>query len=984
MTGLSQGTIHGAFRHQARLNPDAPAVLDAGRTLTYGQLDGLSDDLAAQLMRAGIASKGDCVPVVMGRSADLVVTLLAVLKAGAAYAILDPNWHRTRLDAAVRSLGAHTLIGTGWPDGPAAWTPEPACGLDPPPDLSVAEDPATVFFTSGTTGDPKGALVPHAGTVLLFEKCDFMRLDETTVMLCAAALPWDALTLELWSVLTTGGSVRLLGDGALLDAAELRAAIRDGVNTAWLTASIFTMLVDEDPACFAGLRHVLTGGERLSVAHARRFLDRYGDTVALTNGYGPAEATVFVTTHQVRPADLDSDLGVPLGTAVAATTLTVERDGRPVADGAVGELVVSGPRVGLGYVGRDDAGGFRLATTSRSYATGDLVSCRDGLLYFHGRADRQLKIRGHRVDPGEIERVAAEHAGVGTCALTSLHAEASGLVQSLALVYTGTCTAEALREHLRRRLPPQLVPSLVVGVARMPLTANGKLDEAAVAALLDANRAPEQPSPATADPAWAVFLELTRDLRFSAPPAAHDTWWGLGGSSLDLMRLAIRASRELDREVPVQLLAGLESIGEIVSAIAAAPPVARTDDRGTADVRLLTDEQAGFLLQHAMDQDDAVLSPMLWELRGEVDRAALALALRDVQERHPALRSRYLLEPSPRAVPLAGGSVPLTEVAGPTDAMSRVLDALYEPLDLEAGLVWRAAIGAGADGAAVLGIGVHHVAFDGWSESVLARDLSTAYEARARGRAPVWATAPVLRLPEPARPGLTEEWVRHLRGAAEIAWRDEPSDACAFECPDTGHVSARRLTAGQAAALREWAAARGQSIFGVVLAAFTQALAEQAERDDFLVGLPTRTRSSAETDVVDCLINVVCLRPPSGHLSWPEYVAATAEELRWCLPRNTAGLHGIRLALNPPRTGRNPLYQVMFAYQDHPAATLSLGGETVYHRVTTRRAPVELLLEVVPDAEGGLGLVGSRQCEHVGDRVLQAVLDGTAARLDRL
>ncbi|MFC7759335.1 phosphopantetheine-binding protein [Catellatospora bangladeshensis] len=150
----------------------------------------------------------------------------------------------------------------------------------------------------------------------------------------------------------------------------------------------------------------------------------------------------------------------------------------------------------------------------------------------------------------------------------------------------------------------------------MPLTANGKLDEAAVAALLDANRAPEQPSPATADPAWAVFLELTRDLRFSAPPAAHDTWWGLGGSSLDLMRLAIRASRELDREVPVQLLAGLESIGEIVSAIAAAPPVARTDDRGTADVRLLTDEQAGFLLQHAMDQDDAVLSPMLWELRG--------------------------------------------------------------------------------------------------------------------------------------------------------------------------------------------------------------------------------------------------------------------------------------------------------------------------------------------------------------------------------
>jgi mycobactin peptide synthetase MbtE len=1004
MTDPGRGTIHGAFREQARRAPAAPAVFTADRTLSYGELDRWSDDLAAQLVRSAGVGAGDRVPIVMGRSVELVATLLGVLKAGAAYAIMDGAWSQARLDASLRSLGADRVLGVSWPGGPAAWTPEPSRGLDPPPDRSVAEDPATVFFTSGTTGDPKGALVPHAGTVLLFEKCDFMRLDETTVMLQAAALPWDGLTLELWSALTTGGSVYLLDDGAFLDGAALRAAVRAGVNTAWLTASIFTMLVDEDIACFEGLRHVLTGGERLSPDHARRFLARHGDEIALTNGYGPAEATVFVTTHRVRAADLDGEAGVPLGTAVPATELVIERDGRPVEDGEIGELVVSGPRVGLGYVGRADPGGFRLDTTPRSYATGDLVSRRDGLFHFHGRADRQLKIRGHRVEPGEIERIAAAQPGVGTCALIPIRGESSGLVESLALVYTGSCTVDALRARLREKLPPALVPSRVVGVTRMPLTAHGKLDEAAVRALLATRPAPEQQTPSSdqpgpapdqpgpADPAWATFLELTRDLLDGAPPTAHDTWWGLGGSSLDLMRLAIRASRQLDRDISVQTLATVESIGDIVSAIAAAPALrpenADADAAGPGDDRPLTDTQAGFLLQHAMDDDAAALSPMLWRINGVVDPAVLRLALLDVQQRHPALRSRYLLEPSPHATPASRSGVQLDEFDDSAGALDRLLDALHQPLDLEAGLVWRAVLGADGD-TSVLGVQVHHIAFDGWSESVLARDLSTAYDARQRGQAPKWpTTTPVPRRPpvrpEPVRPELTAQWVRHLDGAADIAWREQPGESCDGDCPDSGHVAGRRLAAAPTQALRHWAAARGHSTFSLILAAFTRALAEHAERDDFLVGVPTRTRSSAEIDTIDCLINVFCLRTPSGVADWPDHLSATAEELRWCLPRSSAALRDIRLALNLPRTGRNPLYQVMFAYQDHPPATLTIGDDATYQRIATRRAPVELLLEVVPDADGGLDLVGSRQCEHVGDRLLQSVLDRTVARLSQL
>ncbi|MDE0777047.1 MAG: AMP-binding protein [Nocardioides sp.] len=989
MRGTGSNSIHAAFRAHARRAPGARAVVAGDRTLTYGELDRDSDDIAAQLVASAGVRPGDCVPVVMGRSVELVVTLLAVLKAGVAYAVLDPSWTPSRLDAAVRHLGAELVLGVSWPGGPRAFTPAPPHGRPAPPDRAGLQDPASVFFTSGTTGEPKGALVPHAGAVLLFDRCDFMRLDETTVTLQAAALQWDALTLELWSVLTTGGSVRLIGDGVFLDGTELRAAVRDGVNTTWLTASVFAMLVDEDLDCFAGLRHVLTGGERMSVPHARRFLTRHPD-IALTNGYGPVEATVFVTTHRVREADLDADLGVPLGTAVPSTELVVEVDGGSGDEGCVGELVVSGPRVGLGYVGRDDPAGFRLAGGTRAYATGDLVSRRDGLFYFHGRADRQFKLRGLRIEPGEIERVAAGHPDVGSCAVAPMRAAGSDTVEALALVHTGTCSPDVLRAHLRSVLPPQLVPSLVVAVERLPLNAHGKLNGAAVEALLaehrDAQKSALTPAIPT-DPAWAGFVALTHDLLRGAVPRPDDTWWGLGGSSLDLVKLAIRASATFGRDVPAHTLGSLATIGDMVAAIASAPADADAD-HGAAGTRPLTDTQAGFLLQHAMGEDDAALNAMVWRIEGDVDRTALGEALRDVETRHTALRSRYLLEPMPQTAPLAGPRVTLVGLdtcdgpeAGP--ALDRVLDALHEPLDLESGLVWRAVIAAGSSTSSVLGIGVHHVAFDGWSESLLARDLSLAYESRRHGRPPAWRTAPgTPREAPPADPGLTASWVRHLQGAVDITWRDRSATPCAGPCTTATHVAERLVPAEHAAVLRAWAAARGQSLFSVTLAAYTWALAEHSEHAAFLVGLPTRRRSTSEVDVIGCLIDVTCLRAPSGAGDWPAHVKAVAEELRWCLPRSTVSLRDVRQALSLPSNGRQRLYQVMFAYQDHPTTALEVGDRAAYTRVPPRRAPAELLLEIVPDDErGGLRLVASRQCEHVSCRLLDAVLDTMLARL---
>ncbi|UWS69897.1 AMP-binding protein [Streptomyces noursei] len=310
-SGHGGGTIHGVFRQRAAERPDAPALIHRDTTVSYRTLDRASDAFAAELARAGVGP-GDVVPVLMPRSPRFVATVLAVLKRGAAYAALDPRWPRSRVAQLVARTDAPLLAAApshaqGW--SRPVWVPEadlgevaarPAVDLDAPPVRET--DTACLFFTSGSTGRPKGVLSPHAGTVRLFAPARFMSVGPGTVMPQAAPLPWDAASLELWSMLL-GGGTSVLVDEPYLTAHALRTLVRNaGLNTLWLTASIFHMLVEEDLGCFDGVRQLLVGGERLSPAHVHRFVAAHPDT-ALVNGYGPVESTVFTTTHRITPAD---------------------------------------------------------------------------------------------------------------------------------------------------------------------------------------------------------------------------------------------------------------------------------------------------------------------------------------------------------------------------------------------------------------------------------------------------------------------------------------------------------------------------------------------------------------------------------------------------------------------------------------------------------------------------------------------------------
>ncbi|MER6912069.1 AMP-binding protein [Streptomyces sp. NPDC000594] len=507
--------IHGAVAHWARRTPHAPALITPAGITDYARLHRAATHCAAGLRAHGVGP-GDLVPVLLPRTEALVPVLLGVLQCGAGYAALDPRWPAPRLSGLLEALNPPLYVARTdlagvrrprWspPEDPCATAggpgPEglPGGVLEGLPDgipVAVTPDaPASVFFTSGTTGTPKGVISPHRATTRLAPSASAWT-GPGRVMAQTAPTPWDAYSLEVWTPLISGGA-SALAPGDHLMPGRLRALVRESaVDTVFLTTALFNLFMDEDPGALTGLRTLLTGGERMSVRHVRRCRAAHPE-LEIVNCYGPVESCVFATTQPVGPAELDLPQGVPLGTAVSGTRLHVLRGDEPAAPGETGEICVSGDGLAHGYLDDPWLTAERFPTLridgadTRLYRTGDRGALdHDGALHFRGREDRQVKIAGHRVEPQEIEETVRGFPGVAQCAV--LTTDDGGSALRLALFYTteprkggGTDTSPAaLRHALAAALPAYLVPPLISRQKSFPLTPNGKTDTRALLARL--------------------------------------------------------------------------------------------------------------------------------------------------------------------------------------------------------------------------------------------------------------------------------------------------------------------------------------------------------------------------------------------------------------------------------------------------------------------------------------------------------------------
>lgn len=974
--------IHEVVAGHARRAPDATAVIHAGERVSYRILDDAADEYAVRLQELG-AVPGQVVPVLMERSARFVATLLAVLKCGATYAALDPQWPAPRVEGLLRQLEPTVFVTDDRRDWQAPiWTvPQEALdvtatsGRRPAAVVLGGGQAASVFFTSGTTGIPKGVLSPHRGVVRLFDDCTFAGLGPDSVLPQAAPLTWDALSLELWGALLSGGTSVLIDEPYLLPG-TLRRLIREhGVNAAWLTSSLFTMFVDENVDCFAGLRDLLIGGERLSPVHVRRFLLAHPD-IRLVNGYGPAESTVFATAHVITLADCDDPGGIPLGVPVANTSIHILDGERPSAPGMVGELCVGGDGLALGYLGDAELTSSRFVTVAtgdgprRLYRTGDLVEISaKGALSFRGRADRQVKIRGRRIEPAETEKAAMAVPGVLRSAAVPA-AGSDGALDRLLLFVEGLDSLDVagVRDSLRAALPDYLVPAEIHAVSEFPLTRNGKLDEKALISL--AGNKPPMPTPVAvplpddADEFLRSVVEVFGDILGIADVPADMSFFRLGGSSLSAGRLCARLGKRFGTDIPVSWVLANPSATALADRLRHARPDTPARDAVYAKEAPLIGMQPGFLYTQMFDPDDVSgLCLMTWRLTGALDARALGEAFGDVVERHETLYCRFEVVGA-KEMRAVVGSQPAVEFLRPElgqgTAEQRLEAVLSRPLDPLAGNLCRAALVEDGEDGFFFGIAVHHLAFDGWSEHVLAEELSTAYRARLRN------TPPVFELPAP---GIAEIADAYRRQAGDTDhdrqlefWRTELTDLPDLRIPEpsnpgrSGATAAVEFTVDTPImdAWRDFAGLAGATPFVALLDVFSEALVSVTGQDRFGIGVPVAQRSAEVlSSAVGCLMTTVCVPVDRSPDKEPAESSRLQETIRSVLLAQDVPFHEIVAALRSGPSGRHPFYQVMFAYQDNDQPILALDGcWTHFHRPDPPQSSCELLTELYPEKNG--------------------------------
>jgi mycobactin peptide synthetase MbtE len=1012
-TGLDEGLLdeglHQILARLARRRPDAIAVIDAGNTTTYAELDRIADAWAAALVGEGVGPRA-IVPVVLPRNRLLVTALLAVLKTGAAYSLLDPAWPARRVREVMDNLPSAVVV----TDDSVAfagtelrrWMP-PSGLLVPPkgfrPAAVAGTDPCCAFFTSGTTGRPKGALTTHRATARLFPIDSFAAFDRDTIMPLAAPVAWDAFSLELWAALLNGGT-SLVVDEPYLSVESLRRAVSDhGANTVWLTASLFNMIVDEDVEAFGGMRLVMTGGERLSVPHVTRFLRRH-PTIALVNGYGPVESTIFATTHAITEADCASADGIPLGRPVPGTQIHVLDADRPCDLDETGEICIAGDGLALRYLGdpaltkskfvRVDVGG----RVTRVYRTGDLGRWgAGGLLRFGGRTDRQVKIRGHRVEPAEVERQIEELLDVRSCRVVArmIDGEPPKLLAFCVPRSEGDRLDGAI-ETLRCELASHHLPVAVLAVERFPLTPQGKLDEGVLLDMaLDMAAArdvvepePDRPRPPAeagdgfTEAVAAAFAEV-----LGKPAWSGVSFFDHGGDSLGAGRVCARLGLRTGRAVPLSRLYShptVEGLAGWLRASVAASSVAPN----AAEVPL-SPMQLVFLTRHLADPDDRTGHCLLmWVVEGDLDVQAMDAAITLVHERHDALRTAYITDPRPVARIVDVPPPPLEELPpAPTveAALAATRDELAEELDPTCGDVWRVLLVPVAPGRAVLGCAFHHVAFDGRSESVLAADLGAAYSAARGMGAPPHGVVLSLAQAGSGRPDLEasdptvlDELRNRLHDAPDVRW---PAPGA-----DIGGPPAMIEVLLDEAIVRGIDAAASSarvSRFVVLLTAFDAALAELTGQPDLVIGVPVRQRVGEAADrTVGCLINMVPIRVRCAEQSDRGNIAAVATAVHTAFAAQDVALADLLRILSRPSTRRPPLFQTVFVLQDNPVPDLPLAGaRTTFIRPPYLDLPVELLAEVWPDDDGHLRLEISFRPEVVAEQTARDLTRSLANRL---
>ncbi|MEF3115012.1 amino acid adenylation domain-containing protein [Streptomyces chrestomyceticus] len=933
-------TVPARFAEVAARFPDADAVVSGADTLTYAELDARANRFARYL-RAGGVAPGHRVGVVLPRSAGLVVALLGIAKAGALAVPVDPSYPAERVRYLLED-SAPTLVVSGEETLREAFLRDFSAA--PLPVRVPPESGLYVMYTSGSTGTPKGVTATHDNVAALAMDTCWDGVG-TGRVLFHAPHAFDAATFELWVPLLNGGCVVVAPEAELTGSALARLTAAHALTAVHVTAGLFRVLAQETPDCFKGLRHVLTGGDVVPAEAVARVTAACPDAT-LHHLYGPTEITLCATTYTVPPG-AEAPAVLPIGgPRDGVRVFVLDRALRPVPPGVAGELYVAGRGVAPGYLNRPARTAERFVACpyggGRMYRTGDLVRWdRHGRLVFLRRADDQVKVRGFRIEPAEVEAVLGRAPGVGQAAVV-VREDRPGDKRLVAYVVG---TADGLRDFAAEHLPDHMLPGTVVPLDALPLTPNGKVDRAALPApghaAAPSGRPPRTPQEQTLCRLFAEVLGLDR-------AGVDDRFFDLGGDSLLAMRLISRARTALGVEIPLTVLFETPTVAGLAGLL---------NELGTGRPRVVAARRPEILplsfgqqrmwFANRLEDTGAYNMAMAVRLTGSLDLPALRAAWADVIARHEPLRTVFperdgvphqlVLDgdrPEPDGTP---GTPDLPVVPADEETLDAVLtEHIGRRFALDTAPPRRATLFNLADDAAhVLLVVVHHIAADGWSMGVLARDLSTAYTARSAGCAPDWAPLPVqyadFTLWQHALldsgNGLLDtqlaHWTETLAGLPDQLElpTDRPRPATASH---RGAVLPFTVGARTHQRLGAIARACDTTLFTVAQAAVVLLLSRLGAGEDIPLGTPVTDRTDESLDgVVGFFLNTLVLRTDAGgDPSFTELVTRARDADLAAYAHQDLPFEHVVEALKPARsTARHPLFQVLLVLEDelHPA-----------------------------------------------------------------
>ncbi|MFL5656682.1 MAG: amino acid adenylation domain-containing protein, partial [Ktedonobacteraceae bacterium] len=961
---LQEQCVHELFEQQAQRQPDAIAIVQGEAQLSYSELNRRATQLAHRLQREGVGPES-LVGVCLERSLDLVVAIVAVLKAGGGYVPMDMSLPQERLRYQLHDAQVAVILTQAPLLEQLAESQRPVLCLDREwPRLAGEEggqlhsgvqpqNLAYVIYTSGSTGRPKGTMLSHRSlcNLLCWHRQAFdLRANDRTTQL--AGLGFDASVWELWPSLAAGASITLLDDPAKLAPEQLAGWLTQQASTvSFVPTPIAEHLLEQAWSTRCALRLLLTGGDRLHRAPQRKL------PFQLMNNYGPTESTVVATSGAVAMGEVAGERRPDIGRAISNTQLYVlDEMMRPVPLGVEGELYLGGVQLARGYLNRPELTAERFVPHpfsrqpgARLYRTGDVVRYwSDGRVEFVGRRDFQVKVRGYRIELGEIEQALLEHPAVCEAVVVAQDDRAGGrqLVAYVVPAQQGDERVDwlqALRTFLQERLPEYMVPSHLLVLDSLPLTANGKVDRQALPPpQVDLEQGQARDSLRRQGPIADLLAGIWQELLHVPHVNPHDNFFALGGHSLLAMQVVARVHQQMGLELSVRTLFEAPTLAALAEQVqqqlragqrSLLPPL-HPYSRTTLPPLSFAQERLWFLEQLEPGRPTYHV-PLILRLHSPLDPAALQASLRMLETRHEVLRLR-IEEHEGQAVQglLPVGSSPLlyVDLSG-LEPQEREVERrrlarqeAQRPFDLVQGPLWRSRLLRLDAQEWVLLLTMHHIITDGWSAPILLQELGLCYTAYSQGAPAAFPQLPI----QYADYALWQrEWLQGERLEAELAyWREQLAGLEPLQLPTDhprpnvqsshGAHQSLHLSASLQQQLQALSRQEGVTMFMTLLAGWLLVLQRYSGQSDLAVGTPIANRSQAELEeLIGFFVNTLVLRcSVGGEASVRDLLAHVRDVTLGAYSHQEVPFEQVVEALQPQRElSRSPLFQVMFTWQ---------------------------------------------------------------------